>query len=84
MIMTSDLLQHKQIATFSSFRSEVFREFSQPSKIKGVQSKTMPTLNKLLKGHRKYVVSLPISFTELNLYIICIWIVFAVVCMLGY
>eukprot|EP01083_Nonionella_stella_P238747 836449_1 len=44
---------HKQIATFSDLRDEVRRELCDPKTVAGLQSLTLPSLTKILKGHRK-------------------------------
>lgn len=45
-------LKHEQIVQFADLRSEVLREFTDPLARRGVQSRYLPGLNRLLKGHR--------------------------------
>lgn len=52
MILSAERMPHSQIATFEQLRREVFEEIVNPLRACGVQSRTMPTLNRLLKGHR--------------------------------
>ncbi len=52
MISEAKLLQHEQILTFKDIRQDVLREFAEPVARKGVQSTTLPSLNRILKGHR--------------------------------
>jgi twinkle protein len=51
-------LPHKQILNFNEIRSEVFRELANPDQVAGRQMRSFPTLNKLLKGHRKGELSI--------------------------
>lgn len=46
-------MPHDQILTFRDVRDEVFLEFSNPVRRSGVQCEAMPSLNRLLKGHRR-------------------------------
>lgn len=52
MILSAERMPHSQIATFEQLRREVFEEIVNPLRACGVQSRTMPALNRLLKGHR--------------------------------
>ncbi|KAG0163936.1 hypothetical protein DFQ28_011018, partial [Apophysomyces sp. BC1034] len=45
-------LKHDQIADFHDLREEVYREILNPEQTSGVQSKDLPAINKVLKGHR--------------------------------
>ncbi|KAI7908134.1 P-loop containing nucleoside triphosphate hydrolase protein [Cokeromyces recurvatus] len=45
-------IKHDQIVDFRDVREEVYNEILHPEQTQGVQSKDLPTLNKLLKGHR--------------------------------
>ncbi|KAI9595386.1 P-loop containing nucleoside triphosphate hydrolase protein [Syncephalis fuscata] len=44
--------EHRQVITFNRLRDEIFREILYPDQLKGVQSTTLPTWNKIMKGHR--------------------------------
>ncbi|KAK4877568.1 hypothetical protein RN001_010074 [Aquatica leii] len=44
---------HKSITTFSSLREDVLSELQNIDKVHGIKWKRFPTLNRLLKGHRK-------------------------------
>jgi twinkle protein len=44
---------HKQILTFTELKNDILMELSNPLQVAGVQSQTLPGLNRLLKGHRK-------------------------------
>lgn len=44
---------HKSITTFSSLRQDVLSDLQNVDKVQGVKWQRFPTLNKLLKGHRK-------------------------------
>lgn len=44
---------HKSITTFHSLRQDVLSELQNIDKVQGVKWRRYPTLNKLLKGHRK-------------------------------
>lgn len=46
-------LPHKKIISFPELREEVYREMSNPHQVAGYQSLSFPTLNTILKGHRK-------------------------------
>lgn len=46
-------LLHKSITTFGSLREDVLSDLQNIDKVQGVKWKRYPTLNKLLKGHRK-------------------------------
>lgn len=51
-ISAADRIPHSNIATFDELRREVFDEIVNPVRACGVQSRTLPSLNRLLKGHR--------------------------------
>lgn len=46
-------LPHKQIISFPELREEVYLEMANPHQVAGHQSLSFPSLNKILKGHRK-------------------------------
>ncbi|CAG8469968.1 3874_t:CDS:2 [Funneliformis caledonium] len=45
-------LQHDQIIDFENLKDAVYREISNPNQARGIESKDLPGLNKILKGHR--------------------------------
>lgn len=51
-------LLHKSITTFGSLREDVLSDLQNIDKVQGVKWKRYPTLNKLLKGHRKGELSI--------------------------
>jgi twinkle protein len=53
LLESASPLPHERITNFQSIRSEVYREFSDPTARRGIQSTSLPSLNKILKGHRK-------------------------------
>ncbi|KAK4534647.1 hypothetical protein CDCA_CDCA02G0672 [Cyanidium caldarium] len=46
-------LPHERIVTFAELRDEVQRELANPQQVRGIQSVTLPGLNRILKGHRR-------------------------------
>ena len=46
-------LPHEQITTFTQLRDDVWKEIADPQQRAGVQSTSLPSLNRLLKGHRR-------------------------------
>ncbi|KAI7856339.1 P-loop containing nucleoside triphosphate hydrolase protein [Circinella umbellata] len=52
MLQTARRLKHDEIMDFHDLREEVFREVMNPEQTAGVQSKDLPQLNAILKGHR--------------------------------
>ena len=48
----AERIPHSQIATFDELRREVLEEILNPIRACGVQSRSLPSLNRLLKGHR--------------------------------
>jgi len=44
---------HKQILRFSELRDQIFTELSNPTQVSGLMCRTFPTLNTILKGHRR-------------------------------
>ena len=46
-------LPHDQITTFTQLRDDVWKEIADPQQRAGVQSTSLPSLNRLLKGHRR-------------------------------
>lgn len=48
----AERIPHSQITTFDELRREVYEEILNPLRACGVQSRTLPSLNRLLKGHR--------------------------------
>jgi twinkle protein len=53
IIQQATPIPHSQIATFDELRQDVYRELLEPGKMRGTPSQSLPTLNKLLKGHRR-------------------------------
>lgn len=54
MILTkAQPILHKSITTFHSLRQDVLSDLQNIDKVQGVKWRRYPTLNKLLKGHRK-------------------------------
>lgn len=51
-ISSAERIPHSNIATFDELRREVFDEIVNPVRACGVQSRSLPSLNRLLKGHR--------------------------------
>lgn len=45
-------IKHEQIVDFNDLRQEVYNEILHPEQTKGVQSKDLPALNEITKGHR--------------------------------
>jgi twinkle protein len=52
-ILQSSPLSHEQITTFNEVRQEIFREFSEPRAVRGLQARTLPAFNAILKGFRR-------------------------------
>ncbi|KAK9760704.1 hypothetical protein K7432_014992 [Basidiobolus ranarum] len=52
ILKKSKPLGHEQILDFSTLRDAVHLEISNPTQVRGVQSKDFPSLNSILKGHR--------------------------------
>lgn len=52
MVASSERIPHSQITTFDELRREVYEEILNPLRACGVQSRSLPSLNRLLKGHR--------------------------------
>lgn len=52
MVRAAERIPHSQITTFDELRREVYEEILNPLRACGVQSRTLPSLNRLLKGHR--------------------------------
>ena len=46
-------IPHKEILTFSELRHELRHQLKNPEQAVGTQYKTLPSMNKLLKGHRR-------------------------------
>eukprot|EP01127_Copromyxa_protea_P020754 TRINITY_DN6973_c0_g1_i1.p1 TRINITY_DN6973_c0_g1~~TRINITY_DN6973_c0_g1_i1.p1 ORF type:complete len:778 (-),score=123.30 TRINITY_DN6973_c0_g1_i1:132-2402(-) len=53
MLSRASGIPHKQILTFDEVREQVFLELSNPQQVAGVQCSSFPTLNTLIKGHRR-------------------------------
>lgn len=53
LIKSAKPLPHQEILTFKDLREEVYRELAHPEQVAGVPSITFPTLNKILRGHRR-------------------------------
>lgn len=45
-------VKHDQIVDFRDLREEIYNEILHPDQTKGVQSKDLPALNEIMKGHR--------------------------------
>jgi twinkle protein len=45
-------IKHDQIVDFMDLREEVYNEILHPEQTRGVQSKDLPALNEIIKGHR--------------------------------
>lgn len=52
LLTEAERIPHAQIATFEHLRQQVFEEILNPIRLRGVQSRSLPSLNRLLKGHR--------------------------------
>lgn len=52
IIATARGIQHDQIVDFRNLREEVYNEILHPDQTRGVQSKDLPALNEITKGHR--------------------------------
>ncbi|KAI9246687.1 P-loop containing nucleoside triphosphate hydrolase protein [Phascolomyces articulosus] len=52
ILQTARRLKHDEIMDFHDLREEVLREVMNPEQTCGVQSKDLPQLNEILKGHR--------------------------------
>jgi len=46
-------LPHQEILDFAELRDAVYREMTNPDQVAGIQSLSFPTLNRLIRGHRK-------------------------------
>ncbi|KAF5302673.1 hypothetical protein FQA39_LY10169 [Lamprigera yunnana] len=53
IIAAAKPIWHKSITTFSSLREDILSELQNIDKVHGVKWKRFPTLNRILKGHRK-------------------------------
>lgn len=53
MLATAQPVLHKAITTFAALRRDVLSDIQNVDKVQGVKWRRFPTLNKLLKGHRK-------------------------------
>jgi twinkle protein len=58
MIQGARPVPHERIVTFADLRADVQRELANPSQVRGLQSQTLPGLNRLLKGHRRGELSI--------------------------
>lgn len=52
LLYAAQRLSHDQIIGFKDFKEEIRRDILDPDQARGVQSKDLPGLNSLLKGHR--------------------------------
>lgn len=52
ILATARGIKHDQIVDFKDLREEVYNEVLHPEQTRGVQSKDLPTLNNITKGHR--------------------------------
>ncbi|XP_055687058.1 mitochondrial DNA helicase [Lutzomyia longipalpis] len=53
ILQKAEPVLHRAITTFSALRQDVLSDLQNIDKVQGVKWKRYPTLNKLLKGHRK-------------------------------
>ncbi|XP_051162071.1 mitochondrial DNA helicase [Leptopilina boulardi] len=53
IIQKAQPIWHKSITTFSTIRQDVLSDLQNIDKVQGVKWKRYPTLNRILKGHRK-------------------------------
>ncbi|XP_030746824.1 twinkle protein, mitochondrial-like isoform X2 [Sitophilus oryzae] len=53
VINTAQPVWHKSITTFGSLRADVLSDLQNIDKVQGIKWKRYPTLNKILKGHRR-------------------------------
>jgi twinkle protein len=53
IINSAQPVWHKSITSFASLRQDVFSDLQNIDKVQGVKWKRFPTLNKILKGHRR-------------------------------
>ncbi|XP_055385981.1 mitochondrial DNA helicase [Condylostylus longicornis] len=53
IIKSAKPIHHKAITTFYSLKEDILSELQNIEKVNGVKWKRFPTLNRLLKGHRK-------------------------------
>lgn len=52
IVASARRIKHDQIVDFHDLREEVYNEVLHPDQTRGVQSKDLPALNQILKGHR--------------------------------
>jgi twinkle protein len=52
IIDAAERIPHNQITTFEELRREVYEEILNPLRACGIQSRTLPSINRILKGHR--------------------------------
>lgn len=52
MLKSASTVPHEGIATFSDLREEILMELSNPLQVQGIQSRLLPRLSKLMRGHR--------------------------------
>ncbi|OWY95358.1 Twinkle protein, partial [Phytophthora megakarya] len=52
IVNAAERMPHSQITTFEELRRDVYEEIVNPLKACGVQSRSFPSLNRLMKGHR--------------------------------
>lgn len=53
IINEAQLIWHKSITTFATLRQDVLSDLINIDKVQGVKWKRFPSLNKILKGHRR-------------------------------
>ncbi|XP_076649433.1 mitochondrial DNA helicase isoform X2 [Halictus rubicundus] len=53
ILQNAQSVWHKSITTFQQLREEVLSDIQNVDKVQGVKWKRFPTLNKILKGHRR-------------------------------
>ena len=52
MIENAKPIPHKEILTFHELRQEIRNELQNPHQVVGKQLRTLPALNRVIKGHR--------------------------------
>lgn len=53
IVSSAQPIWHKSITTFSSLRQDVLSDLQNIDRVQGVKWKRYPTLNRILKGHRR-------------------------------
>jgi twinkle protein len=52
IVASARRIKHDEIVDFRDLREEVYNEILHPDQTRGVQSKDLPALNRIMKGHR--------------------------------